>query len=162
MTRNSESLLRSLGYLIILLAFLWLAASVDAQYEVNREARLQKWTLISMELVDVNSASSDWNTAVKRYKTLDDINQYELLNAVRQAQVANAKIEAYLMTLDEPTGYPVKEVAVKEFRCTCGVLVITNDPKRTECLTCETQRHAKAPLVEPTGEEVITSRFSDF
>lgn len=162
MARRTESLLRSLGYLILLLAFLALAINVKAQYEVNREARLQKWTLISMELVDVNSASNDWNNAVKRYKSLDDINQYELLNSVRQAQVANARIEAYLMALDEPTGYPAKEVAVKEFRCTCGVLVITNDPKRTECLTCETQRHAQAPLVEPVGEEVIFDRFSDF
>ena len=158
MTRRAESWLRVLGYSILLLAFLALAMSVHAQYEINREARYQKWLLISLELADVNSATNEWNSAVKRYKTLDDINQYELLNAIRRAQVANAKIEQYLSTLDEPVGYPVKEKAVKEFRCKCGVLVITNDEKRTQCTSCEGRAEADKPLVE----EYPPDRFGDF
>ena len=154
--KRLDSWLRVLGYAVLLLAFLWLAMGVKAQYEVNREARLQKWSLISMELADVNLATSDWNTAVGRYKTLDDIQTWELLLAIRKAQVANAKIEAYLMTLDEPLGTN-KEFAVKEFRCTCGVLVITNDVTRTKCTTCEAKAEADAPL-----DDYPPDRFGDF
>ena len=155
MTKRVESLLRILGYTILLASFLYLAMSVRAQTEVNREARYQKWLLISLELADVNAATDEWNSAVKRYKKLDDINAWELQYALRKAQVANAKIDEYLSTLDEPIGYS-KEIVMKEFRCECGVLVITNDQKRTQCTSCET----KNPKRE-NEEDYPPDRFSD-
>lgn len=158
MSKRVESTLRVLGYLILLLAFLTLAVSTHAQYEVNREARLQKWTLISMELSDINSASSDWNSAVKRYKTLDDIQTWELLNAVRKSQAANAKIEQYLMTLDESLGTLEVAMPMKEFRCTCGTMVFTNDQKRTKCTSCEDRAKSSPP---PQSEDYPLDRFGD-
>ena len=116
------------------LIFLWLAASVDAQ-DLNREARYQRWLLISLEMSDVNEATAEWNTAVKRYKTLDDINSYELLYALRKAQAANAKIEEHLMALDTPIGVTAPTFS-KEFVCKCGKTVITNDPFATLCADC--------------------------
>lgn len=158
MTRQVESLLRAVGYAILLTAFLLLAWNVKAQTEVNREARYQKWMLISLEMADINAATNDWNAAVKRYKTLDDINAWELQYALRKAQVANAKIDEYLSTLDEPIGYH-KETAMKEFRCSCGVLVITNDEERTKCLSCQGRFEADKPLV--ARDEYPLDRFSD-
>lgn len=162
MTRQAESWLRTLGYLILLLAFLALAMSVKAQYEINREARMQKWALISMELSDANLATSEWNSAVKGYKTLDDINTYELLMAIRKSQVANAKIEQYLQTLDEPVlgNWGKDTKPMREFRCECGVLVITNDEKRTKCLTCQGRFEAEKPLA--SSDEYPPDRFGDF
>jgi predicted CoA-binding protein len=154
--KRLDSWLRVIGYAILLLAFLALAIGVKAQYEVNREARMQKWALISMELSDANLATSEWNSAVKGYKSLDDINTYELLTAIRKSQVANAKIEQYLETLDEPVIW-AQGKTMKEFRCACGVLVITNDVTRTKCLTCEAKSEADAPL-----DEYPPDRFGDF
>ena len=131
-----ESLIRALLYLIVFLIFLWLAASVDAQ-DMNREARYQRWLLISLEMSDVNEATEEWNTAVKRYKTLDDINSYELLYALRKAQAANAKIEEHLMALDIPLGQSANPFPARTFICACGKEVITNDPVATKCYDCQ-------------------------
>ena len=130
-----ESIVRALLYLIVFLVFLWLAAGVDAQ-DMNREARYQRWLLISLEMSDVNEATEEWNTALKRYKTLDDINSYELLYSLRKAQAANAKIEEHLMALDVPLG-EVNPWPTRTFVCTCGKQVITNDPLATRCLDCQ-------------------------
>jgi uncharacterized protein YlxW (UPF0749 family) len=130
-----ESLIRAFLYLIVFLVFLWLAHSVDAQ-DMNREARYQRWLLISLEMSDVNEATEEWNTAVKRYKTLDDINSYELLYSLRKAQAANAKIEEHLMALDVPIGVTAPAFS-KEFTCKCGKVVITNDPFATLCNDCK-------------------------
>ena len=133
--KRTERWLRILGYAVLLTAFLWLAMGVRAQ-ELNREARYQKWLLISLEMADVNAASAEWNTAVKRYKTLDDINSYELLYSLRKAQAANAKVEEYLETLDTPIGVNAPTFS-KEFVCKCGKTVITNNPFATLCADCE-------------------------
>ena len=130
-----ESLVRAVLYLIVFLIFLWLAASVDAQ-DLNREARYQRWLLISLELSDVNEATEEWNTAVKRYKTLDDINSYELLYSLRKAQAANAKIEEHLMALDVPIGQSANPFPARTFTCACGKEVLTNDPFATKCDDC--------------------------
>ena len=130
-----ESLIRAFLYLIVFLVFLWLAASVDAQ-DMNREARYQRWLLISLEMSDVNEATEEWNTALKRYKTLDDINQYELLYSLRKAQAANAKIEEHLMALDIPLGQSANPFPARTFICACGKEVITNDPVATKCYDC--------------------------
>lgn len=134
MTRKIEGWLRILGYTILLFSILYLVMSVRAQ-DLNREARYQRWLLISLEMSDVNEATAEWNTAVKRYKTLDDINSYELLYALRKAQAANAKVEEHLMALDVPIGVTAPSFS-KEFTCKCGKVVITNDPFATECNDC--------------------------
>ena len=117
-------------------AFLYLALSVKAAQELNREARYQRWLLISLEMSDVNEATEEWNTAVKRYKTLDDINSYELLYSLRKAQAANAKIEEHLMALDIPLGQSANPFPARTFICACGKEVITNDPVATKCYDC--------------------------
>ena len=142
MSRRLESWLRVLGYAIILFVFLFLAWRVDAQNELNREARYQKWLMISLEMADVNEATEEWNSAVKRYKTLDDINSYELLYSLRKAQAANAKIEQYLETLDIPIGVNAPSYS-HEFICKCGKTVITNDPFATMCDDCK--KKGKSP-----------------
>lgn len=134
MTRKIEGWLRILGYTVLLFSILYLVMSVKAQ-DLNREARYQRWLLISLEMSDVNEATAEWNTAVKRYKTLDDINSYELLYALRKAQAANAKIEEHLMALDTPIGVTAPTFS-KEFVCKCGKTVITNDPFATLCADC--------------------------
>lgn len=133
--KRLDQWLRITGYTILLLSFLYLALSVKAQ-DLNREARYQRWLLISLELSDVNEATEEWNTAVKRYKTLDDINSYELLYSLRKAQAANAKIEEHLMALDVPIGVTAPSFS-KEFTCKCGKVVITNDPFATLCNDCK-------------------------
>lgn len=137
-----ESLIRAFLYLIVFLVFLWLAQAADAAQELNREARYQRWMLISLEMSDINEATDEWNTYVKRYKTLDDINKYELLYALRKAQAANAKIEEHLMELDTPIGVTAPSFS-KEFTCKCGKVVITNDPFATMCDDCK--RKEKSP-----------------
>ena len=135
MTRKIEGWLRILGYAILLFSILYLVMSVKAQ-DLNREARYQRWLLISLEMSDVNEATEEWNTAVKRYKTLDDINSYELLYSLRKAQAANAKIEEHLMALDVPIGVTAPSYS-HEFVCKCGKTVITNNPFTTMCSDCE-------------------------
>lgn len=133
--KRLDSWLRITGYAILLLSILYLVMSVKAQ-DLNREARYQRWLLISLELSDVNEATAEWNSAVKRYKTLDDINAYELLYSLRKAQAANAKIEEHLMALDTSIGVTAPAFS-KEFTCKCGKVVITNDPFATVCSDCE-------------------------
>ena len=135
--RRLESLVRAFLYLIVFLVFLWLAQAADAYQELNREARYQRWLLISLEMSDINEASEEWNTALKRYKTLDDINSYELLYSLRKAQAANAKIEEHLMALDVPIGQSANPFPARTFICTCGKQVITNDPLATRCNDCQ-------------------------
>lgn len=132
--KKLDSWLRILGYTILLVSILYLVMSVKAQ-DLNREARYQRWLLISLEMADVNEATAEWNTAIKRYKTLDDINSYELLYALRKAQAANAKVEEHLMALDTPIGVTAPAFS-KEFTCKCGKVVITNDPFATMCADC--------------------------
>lgn len=131
-----ESIVRALLYLIVFLVFLWLAQGVDASQELNREARYQRWLLISLELSDVNEATDEWNSYVKRYKTLDDINTYELLYSLRKAQAANAKIEEHLQNLDVPIGQSANPFPARTFTCACGKEVLTNDPLATKCDDC--------------------------
>ena len=135
MTRKIEGWLRILGYAILLFSILYLVMSVKAQ-DLNREARYQRWLLISLEMSDVNEATAEWNTAVKRYKTLDDINSYELLYALRKAQAANAKVEEHLMALDVPIGSSANPFPARTFVCACGKEVLTNDPLATKCDDC--------------------------
>lgn len=134
--KRLDQWLRITGYTILLLSFLYLALSVKAAQELNREARYQRWLLISLEMSDVNEATEEWNTAIKRYKTLDDINQYELLYSLRKAQAANAKIEEHLMALDIPLGQSANPFPARTFICACGKEVITNDPVATKCYDC--------------------------
>lgn len=142
MTPRLESWLRILGYAILLTVFLFLAWRVDAQNELNREARYQRWLLINLELADVNAATEEWNNAAKRYKTLDDINSYELLYSLRKIQAANAKIEEHLQLLDTPIGAQ-PSTYFQEFVCKCGKTVITNNPFATMCDDC--QKKGKSP-----------------
>ena len=134
--KRLDQWLRITGYTILLLSFLYLALSVKAAQELNREARYQRWLLISLEMSDVNEATEEWNTVIKRYKTLDDINQYELLYSLRKAQAANAKIEEHLMALDIPLGQSANPFPARTFICACGKEVITNDPVATKCYDC--------------------------
>jgi hypothetical protein len=133
--KKLDSWLRIVGYTILLFSILYLVMSVKAQ-DMNREARYQRWLLISMEMSDVNEATSEWNSCLKRYKTLDDINSYELLYALRKAQAANAKIEEHLMALDVPIGQSANPFPARTFVCACGKEVLTNDPLATKCDDC--------------------------
>ena len=136
MTRpRIDSLIQWLIYVLILIGLFIAAVHANTQ-ELNREARYQRWLLISLELSDVNEATEEWNTAVKGYKNLDDINTYELLYSLRKAQAANAKIEEHLMNLDVPIGQSANPFPARTFICACGKQVLTNDPLATKCDDC--------------------------